>query len=245
MKRKSRKLCMNQTTSLPPALSSYLGEEQRDFVVRAGRVRPLRKLLAPLFFGVILLAFFGAFALSFFLPLIQGEEMRLLINGVPTVVGPHNWTPLLVPAVIVGMFFLLGGGMLLWVLSSLFQEGGYFVGTPTRLVHFRRGKIRSIDWEQFSGEIEVYGDNEKGTLVLGLRTGRMVRKRNGGEAYVPQVVYLTDIPHVYEVEKMCRKRIQENDPTPPISNREAPLGFSASRKSSLAEVLKRWGSKNK
>ena len=32
--------------------------------------------------------------------------------------------------------------------------------------------------------------------------------------YVPETIYLTGIPDVYKVEKICRVRIKDNDPTP-------------------------------
>jgi hypothetical protein len=44
-----------------------------------------------------------------------------------------------------------GRAMLAGGIRSLFRKGGYFVGTSTRLIHSYKGKIRSIDWEQFSG----------------------------------------------------------------------------------------------
>ena len=97
----------------------------------------------------------------------------------------------------------------------LFKHGGYFVGTPTRLVHFQNGSIRSIDWEQFSGEIEVSGDSQKGDISLQMRTGKMVSQKNGPDRYVPDFVYISAIPNAFEIEQICRKRIKENDPTPP------------------------------
>jgi len=75
--------------------------------------------------------------------------------------------------------------------------------------------MRSIDWEQFSGDITLSGDNEKGSVSLQMRTGKMVRRKNGPDRYVPEVIYLTKIPYALEIEKICRKRIKENDPTPP------------------------------
>jgi len=47
-----------------------------------------------------------------------------------------------------------------------------------------------------------------------MRTGRMLSKKNGPDRYVPDVIYLVQIPYVFEVEKICRRRIKENDPTP-------------------------------
>ena len=48
-----------------------------------------------------------------------------------------------------------------------------------------------------------------------MRTGRMVSRKNGPDEYVPDVIYMLEIPNVFEVEQICRRRIKENDPTPP------------------------------
>ena len=96
----------------------------------------------------------------------------------------------------------------------MFRKGGYFVGTPLRLIHYYKGKMRSIDWEQFSGDIEVNGDINKGSISLKMRTGRMVSRKNGPDQYVPDTIYMSKIPNAFEIERICRKRIKENDPTP-------------------------------
>jgi hypothetical protein len=98
----------------------------------------------------------------------------------------------------------------------LFRKGGYFVGTQTRLISLQKGKYRSVDWEQFSGDIEVTGNDQKGNIKLGLRTGKMVSSKNGPERYVPDELYISGIPNVFEIEQVCRKRIKENDPTPSV-----------------------------
>ena len=65
---------------------------------------------------------------------------------------------------------------------------------------------------------EVFTGNEKkGNITLGMRTGRMVSRKNGGDQYVADTFYISGIPRVYEIEQICRKRIKENDPTPPTS----------------------------
>jgi hypothetical protein len=43
----------------------------------------------------------------------------------------------------------------------------------------------------------------------------MVSRKNGPDEYVPDVIYMLEIPNVFEVEQICRRRIKENDPTPP------------------------------
>jgi hypothetical protein len=205
---------MIESYGLPGPLAEYIGKETRDFAVVATRNQPLKMSLGVIIFGAVWLAFSSIFVVVFLGPVFAGKEVHFLVNDVPTVAGPGNIKPLLLPAFIIGIFVLIGLGMLSWGLRLLFKKGGYFAGTPTRLVHFRNGTIRSIDWEQFSGDIEVSGNELKGNISLGLRTGRMVSQKNGPDRYVPDTIYISGIQDVYKVEKLCRMRIKENDPTP-------------------------------
>jgi hypothetical protein len=149
-------------------------------------------------------------------PLFAGKEVHFESNGVSTVAGPGNLGPILVPALIIGVFVLIGLGMLAGGFYAMYRKGGYFVGTPLRLIQYRKGTIKSVDWEQFSGNMEVKANTRslKGNLSLEMRTGRTVSRKNGPDRYVPDVIYLSDIPYVLEIEKICRRRIKENDPTP-------------------------------
>ena len=147
-------------------------------------------------------------------PLFQGKEVNFLANDVPTVAGPGNLKPIVFPAVIIGVFILVGMAMFGAGLRLLFKKGGYFIGTPTRLISIQKGNYRSVDWEQFSGDIEVTGDARKGNISLGMRTGRMVSSKNGPDRYVADNLYISGIPDVFEIEQICRRRIKENDPTP-------------------------------
>lgn len=205
---------MIESYGLPGLLAQNLGSEKRDFAVMAARSQPLKMSMAIIVFGTVWLAFTSIFVFAFLGPVFAGREVHFLSNDVPTVAGPGNLKPLLLPALIIGIFVLAGLGMLSWGLRMLFKKGGYFVGTPTRLVHFRNGTIRSIDWEQFSGDIEVSGNEQKGNISLGMRTGKMVSQKNGPDRYVPDTIYISGIQDVYKVEQACRMRIKENDPTP-------------------------------
>jgi len=170
-------------------------------------------------FGTANAEFYCIFVFAFLGPLFQGKEVHFESNGVPTVASPNNLGPIIMPTIIIGIFVLIGIGMLFWGIYSIFKKGGYFVGTPTRLVHFQNGNIRSIDWEQFSGDIEVSGNAQKGNISLQMRTGKMVSRKNGPDRYVPDVIYISEIPNVFNVEQICRRRIKENDPTPSTTGR--------------------------
>lgn len=200
---------------LPNDLLTFIGSEKTDFAVKAKRKQPLKKSLAMIGFGTVWTAFTSIFVIAMFGPLLKGEEVHFSVNKVPTVASLDNFEPMLVPSLIIGLFVLIGLGMLFYGIFSVFQKGGYFVGTSSRLIQFNKGTVQSIDWEQFSGNIEVKNSNESGNISLQLRTGKMVSTKNGPDRFVPDIIYISGIPNVFEIEGICRKRIKENDPTPP------------------------------
>lgn len=202
-------------TTLPQDLNTIVGSESKDFAVKAGRAYPLKKSLYIILFGTFWTSFTSIFVVAFLGPLFLGNEVQFESNGVPTVASPGNLEPILVPALMIGFFMLVGLAVLSRGLYLIFKKGGYFVGTPLRLVHYQNGSIRSVDWEQFSGDIEVRAKSRTGNIALQMRTGQMVSSKNGGNRYVPDVIYMTQVPEVFEIERICRRRIKENDPTPP------------------------------
>lgn len=205
---------MIEIITLPPDLNSAIDSEKKDFAVKAGRAQPIKSSYSKILFGAVWTAPTSLFLFSFLDPLFRGEEVYFESNGVNTVASLDNLDPILMPITILSVFVLIGIGILYLGVNSLFKKGGYFVGTPTRLVHYQNGNIRSIDWEQFSGEIEFNGNDQKGSISLQMRTGRMVSTKNESDRYVPDVLHITEISNVFEVEQICRKRIKENDPTP-------------------------------
>jgi hypothetical protein len=206
---------MTENITLPPNLNAAIGSEKKDFAVKAGRAQPRKNSISTIRFGVVWTAFTSIFVFTFLGPLFQGEEVHYELNGVPTVASPDDLDSILMPGIIIVVFVLIGISVLSWGIYLLFKKGGYFVGTPIRLVHYQNGNIRSIDWEQFSGEIELNGNDHKGNISLQMRTGRMVSSKKEPDRYVPDVIYISEISNVFEVEQICRRRIKENDPTPP------------------------------
>jgi len=202
---------MIQSIVLPPTLNAAIKSENKEFVVKARRTQPIKKSIFFIIFGVVWLAFISIFVFSFFSIFTEGET--------PDATGSSDLAFAVGFSVILGFFALIGIGILGWGIYSIVRKGGYFVGTPTRLVHFQSGTIRSIDWEQFSGDIKVSGDAQKGNISLQMRTGKMVSSQNAPARYVPDMIYMSGIPHAFEIEQVCRKRIKENDPTPPSSFR--------------------------
>jgi len=207
---------MLETISLPPELESYIGSESKDFAVKAKYATQPKVSLSMIIFGLIWFGFSLILLMLFLGPLFRGQEVQFLTNDVPTVAGPGNLRPILLPASVIGLFVLIGILLVYAGFRMLFRKGGYYVGTPTRLIVFEKKGFRTVDWEQFSGDIAVSGNDQKGNISLGLRTGRMAGSKSGSDRYVPDTLYISGISDVFEVEKICRRRIKENDPTPPV-----------------------------
>lgn len=202
---------MLEPISLPDKLIEVIGSENKDFAVKGGHAQPVKNSIGVIIFSLFWLAFTSIFVFAFLGPLLWDKETTGSGNFVISTEGMQG---MMVPALVIGLFVFIGLVMLFFGLYSLFKKGGYFVGTPTRLINFTKNSYRSIDWEQFSGDIQVNGKETKGAITLGMRTGKMVSSKSGPDRYVPDVVYLSGIPNVYEIEKICRRRIKENDPTP-------------------------------
>lgn len=199
---------------IPQDLLGIIGSETTDFIVKSRRAQPLKVSLFLILFASFWLLFTAIFMIAFLGPLFSGNEVEFIANGTPVVASPRDLGPILVPALVIGLFLLVGIGILTAGLVALFKKGGYIVGTPTRLISFRSNGYRSVDWEQFSGDIEVKGNEQRGSITLGMRTGRMVSSKNSSDRYVPDTFYISGITGVADVEKICRRRIKENDPTP-------------------------------
>ncbi len=199
---------------LPADLKKQIENEKTDFSIKAQRKYPLSKSLGGLLIGILMCAFMSLFIYAFFGPLFKNEEAHFESNGVPVTASLDDFGELIVPAGIIGLLTLAGIFVIISSLFSLFQKGGYFVGTETRLIQFQKGKTISTDWEQFTGNVEIKAKNNFGNLEFELRTGKIESQKNKSDKFVPDIIYISGIENVYDIEKKCRIRIKENDPTP-------------------------------
>jgi len=204
---------MNQET-IPSEINNVLAGESYDFAVKANRKIPLKKTFIYFEFGLIFLAV-SSFAIRLlFWPIFMGQDVHFKINDLPVVAGPGHLTPLILPAIGISLFLLGGLTLIAYGFYFLYSKGAWHIGTPKRLIIYTANKTRSIDWEQFSGDIEISGTPEDGNITLLLRTGKMVSQKRGPDRYVPDVIYIARIQNAFEIEPLLRKRIKEKDTTP-------------------------------
>ncbi len=202
---------------MPPEINQFLDSGERvEFAVYSKRVTPLSYTLAGLFFTFIWLSITGTVGFGFLSPWFLNESANFTKNGAPVTVGPGNWSGLLLPALIVGVFAVIGVSALCLIVYSFFSKGGWFVGTSKRLMQYRKGKVTSTNWDQFTGNFEMKGSPEKGNLMLELKTGITTTQNsqtfNGvsRQKYTPNRIMIIGIPNVFEIGKMCKARMEES-----------------------------------
>lgn len=210
-----RRVPATSLVDVPPEVQAAVAGERIDFVVKAKRRVDLRTSLVLLFVGVGLLAFMSLFFAAFFGPILLGGVSEFELNGEPVEARWGDWHLLWVPAFVIGIFTLIALGVLVAAIVSFLLPGKWFVGTARGLVIVGARERRVVDWEQFSGDVLVRGDDATGTLTLGLRTGRMVSSKNGPPRYVPDTIVIPAVAEAYAIEGLVRQRVRENDPTPP------------------------------
>ncbi|MCU0461368.1 MAG: hypothetical protein MUF36_05050 [Bacteroidales bacterium] len=200
---------MEMNLNLPEELLINVGTESREFAFKSKRQRPARRSVGKIIFSIMWLAFTSVFIYLMLGTVIAGGSTETIINGETKVISADNLKPALPLIVFLGVFVSIGLGLLISGIYSIFQRGAWFVGTPTRLIRYKKGVLNSFDWSQFNGKIEIRGSNTRGSITLEMSTGRMQRSK-GGSYYVPDIIYFIGIPDVYEIEKIVRKRIEEN-----------------------------------
>ena len=195
-----------ELTDLPNELYTVIGSESRDFAVKAGSLKPFRKSISGIIWGIIWLGFFTLLFFGIFdLNLSESVELGAAENRL---INPAYYL-----LAFFGIFYLIGLIIIINSVVPLIQRGGYFIGTPDRLIHYRKGNIRSINWEQFTGHMKVRGNDERGTLSMELRTGR-IKNQKSGRIFIPEIIFMTGIPSVSSIEKFCLRRVKENSSNP-------------------------------
>lgn len=204
---------MIESIPLPEELNVAVGSESIEFAVKGSRTQSIRASMSSIIFGTVWTAF-TMFIASMFLGSVFDKDTISRISEMLASASSEDKKGIWFLLGFFALFLAIGIFMIVKGIIPLFKKGGYFVGTPTRIVNFKRGQLKSMDWEQFNGNIVVRGNSQRGSIMLEMRTGYMVSQKSGSR-YVPNVVYISGIRNVYEIEQICRKRIKENDPTPP------------------------------
>ena len=183
---------------IPEILRQSIDDEQTDFVVKPRRALTTKGLKDSIWFAVLWIGILVGFVL------IGGDDIKkdFDISELRILIIPIIW-------IVIGVLPLFFS-----VYRYFFKKANkYFAATPTRLIMMEANKVRSIDWEQFTGEIKQGGLRGDTDLTLVLRTGYKKTEDKNGSKRTRFIHHEIEIPGIEEsekVERICRARIAEN-----------------------------------
>lgn len=90
------------------------------------------------------------------------------------------------------------------IIRFIFSNGGYFVGTPTRLIHYKKGTIKTYVWELFTDEIKT--DIDSGDIDFTLKTGNFQGSKQ--PIFVPDKIEIISAENVSKIERVAHERIR-------------------------------------
>jgi len=210
-----------QITKVPNELTTIIDSEKVDFIVKTQRDFPRIKAYKMLFFSLFWNFILAIIFIGNFKPFFKNVKLNYSIESLKNSIQILGKNLSLELELFFGFFIGVGIVTLLLAIYYYLKKGGFFVSTATRLIKYRNGNITMTDWEQFTGNTKVKKKGTFGSLALELRTGKTHSKagESSYKQYIPDIIYIVGIDNVINIEKKCRARIKENDPTPVVKNK--------------------------
>ncbi len=194
---------------LPRDLQSFISAEKVDFIAYARRKKPLSHSYKIIILGLVWLSVTAIVTYAMVQPILNGKGLEYRLNDKSVVASFDNLSTLIIPVSIITLFSLAGIAVLTGGIVSMFKKGGYYVGTESRIIHYLKSDIDYYSWDQFTGNIEL--DFNENCISLEMNRGEIKREKNGLERFVHEELHLSGVENVAEIERICRKRINENN----------------------------------
>lgn len=187
--------------TLPHQLRQLINDENVEFASFANRVASWKTI----FGNVVIALIFGGMGL--FVLNVETNSFRFdyyFEDGKEVhfweIISSYNWGLLAF-----GVLFSLVGVLLLFSAIRLtFSKVGCFVGTPTRLIHYKNGTVKIYVWELFTDEIKT--DVQRGNVRFTLRTGDFQGSKN--PIFVPDKIEIIAADNPAKIERVARERIR-------------------------------------
>lgn len=180
---------------LPPQLQEATKGTNIDFVIKARRLKPAGEALKLIGFGAFWLAVTGMMATLFFLDLFLGGSIDATVNGVPTTITMESTNLLLMIGGFFGLFILVGLAVFIAGIYQLFAPGGWYIGMPEGLSHYRKGTTELMKWDSFTDDVEFHNDKHGGELILTNENNLKLT--------------ILGIGNAEQIAEICKQRIKE------------------------------------
>ncbi|MDO6810613.1 hypothetical protein Q4603_18465 [Zobellia galactanivorans] len=202
---------MIENRPIPSELQSQLDGESICFFIKADKEKTTRDLWRVIRGGLFWIVVVGGIFTSMVYELVLGQPTNLNIGHNNLTVSPDDLSPLY-GFFTFGAIFMLPG--LVFVLLGMYgfsKEGGYFLGTPRRLLRCNSWKEYSAHhWSDFLSETNIFYTNSKGNLILTLKEKLTTKK---GKKKGNKSVKMAEIDYAREINKFCLEKISHANKT--------------------------------
>ncbi len=106
------------------------------------------------------------------------------------------------------IFVLTGVFIILASIRHIAKSGCWYIGTDRKLIVATRRRVHFYDWDQFTPDIELIGNDKKGSLILNMKTGKTIIKKSGKRVIVPEKIEMSGIRKMLTVEAVIRKHLK-------------------------------------
>lgn len=197
---------------IPEELLTAVASESKEFVVKSTHALPYGRPLSQVLFGISLIGLVTWFFSVIIGPIFTKDFVQSISANLGELKNQQNPDGAYGVLIVFSVFLVIGIVVIITGMIPLFKKGGYFIGTPSRIVKCKNGNLCSYKWDEFTGNIRVRGTDKRGSIILDKTTG-YTRNSKSRSYYVPYRVYMFGIQNIHEIEKICRLRISEHGPS--------------------------------
>jgi len=186
---------------IPEELENIVSQEEKLFILKAGREKPLSTWISLIVFWFIWTIFIWVFTFMFIGDILN--QKTIILNWVEQYTKETDVTFTL---------SLLWAFSLIWVwiwaywVYGVLQKWWYFIATPNKLVYYNKQELKSVAWDEFTKNLQVKWTN----VILELKSWFIVNSSNGRtERFIHHMMYISSIPNAIEIWEIIRKQIDK------------------------------------
>ena len=203
---------------LPKKLKKIIAKEKVDFITKSSKKNNVKQILPKLIFALFFNGILLIFVTKFFEPYMKNGSISFSSIGIPVFNNIKEWDAIIIPAIFLMIFIVIGTGLFIGIIKMFFDKGNIYVGTEKRLISYSKGRIKTNQWNEFSGKITSKQKHNKGDLILELK--QKVAKEiivdediyeDINEEFIPKTIKMLGIRNVMNIENKCKYRIENSN----------------------------------
>lgn len=198
---------MIENHQIPTELKNKLGNENVCFFVKANKEKTSQDSWSVIRFGLLWIVVIAGIFTAMVYELLLGKPTSLNIGDELVTVNPDDLSPLYGFFIFGGLFVLPGLVVIALGVYGFFREGGYFIGTESRLLIINSWKEYFVyNWSDFQNRTDIFFTPNKGNLILSLKE-KITQNKDGKKIKETKLIGMAEINYATEINTFCLEKI--------------------------------------